>query len=173
MSAALSMYTASVPVFVRTLQNLVHVLEKGQAHAAAREYPSERLLQARLAPDMHPLVRQVQIATDMVKNGSARLAGIEAPKFADEETTFEELHARIARAIDFMRSLQPAQIDGSEARDIVLNFGATRLEFNGHDYLLDFVLPNLFFHVSIAYAILRQSGVKLGKLDYMGAGVER
>lgn len=173
MSAALSMYTASVPVFVRTLQNLVHVLKKGQAHAAAHEYAPELLLQARLAPDMLPLLRQVQIATDMVKNGSARLAAVEPPKFADEEATFNELYARIDRAIAFMRGLQPAQIDGGEAREIVLNFGPNRLEFNGHDYLLDFVLPNLFFHVSIAYAILRQSGVRLGKLDYMGAGAER
>ncbi|MCF7221428.1 DUF1993 domain-containing protein [Marilutibacter chinensis] len=173
MSAPLSMYPASVPVFIRTLQNLVHVLKKGQAHAAANEYAPELLLQARLAPDMLPLVRQVQIATDMVKNGSARLAGIDAPKFADDETTFEELHARIERAIEFMRSLQPEQIDGSETRGISLNFGPTRLDYDGRAYLLDFVLPNLFFHVSIAYAILRQSGVRLGKLDYMGAGIER
>ena len=173
MSAPLSMYPASVPVFVRTLQNLVHVLKKGQAHAVAHEYAPEQLLQARLAPDMLPLVRQVQIATDMVKNGSARLAGVEAPKFADDETTFEELYARIDRAVAFMRDLQPESIDGSEAREISLNFGPTRLEYSGRDYLLDFVLPNLFFHASIAYAVLRQSGVRLGKFDYMGAGVER
>lgn len=173
MSASLSMYPASVPVFIHTMQNLVHVLKKGQAHALAHEYAPEALLQARLAPDMLPLVRQVQIATDLVKNGSARLAAIEAPKFADEETTFEELYARIDRAIEFMRSLRPAQIDGSEARDISLSFGPRKLEYKGQAYLLDFVLPNVFFHVSIAYAILRQSGVRLGKMDYMGAGIER
>lgn len=173
MSASLSMYPASVPVFIHTLQNLVHVLKKGEAHAVAHGYAPEALLQARLAPDMLPLMRQVQIATDMVKNGTARLAGIEPPRFEDNETAFDELYARVERAIAFMRDVQPDQVDGSESRDIALNFGKERLEYKGQAYLLDFVLPNLFFHVSIAYAILRQAGVRLGKLDYMGAGIER
>ena len=173
MTTTISMYSASVPAFIHGLQNLAHVLRKGEAHARAHEYAPEALLQARLAPDMLPLARQVQIATDMVKNGAARLAGIEPPKFADDETDFEQLHARLDRAIAFLRSLKPEQIDGSEARDIQLKFGPRTLEFKGLDYLIGFVHPNFQFHASIAYAVLRQSGVKLGKLDFMGADIER
>lgn len=169
----ISMYTASVPGFIQGLQNLAHVLRKGEAHAQAHEYAPEALLQARLAPDMLPLVRQVQIATDMVKNGAARLAGIEPPAFADDETDFAQLYARLDRAIGFLRSLSPEQVDGSEARDILLKFGPRTLEFKGQDYLVGFVYPNFYFHASIAYAVLRKSGVRLGKLDYMGADIER
>jgi hypothetical protein len=169
----ISMYTASVPAFIQGLQNLAHVLKKGEAHAQAHEYAPEALLQARLAPDMVPLVKQVQIATDMVKNGAARLAGIEPPRFDDNEASFQELYARVDRAIEFLKSLKPEQLDGSEDRDIKLQFGPHSLEFKGQAYLIGFVFPNFHFHVSIAYAVLRQSGVKIGKMDFMGAGIDR
>jgi len=172
-SSPVSMYSASVPVFIHTLQNLAHILRKGEAHARDKAVTDEVMLQTRLIPDMLPLVRQVQIATDMVKNGSARLAAIDPPPFPDEETTFEALYERIERAIAFMRSLQPEQIDGSEERDIVLNFGKRVLEYKGQAYLFEFVLPNLFFHVTTAYAILRQAGAPLGKPDFQGVGAER
>ena len=167
---SLSMYQASVPVFVRALSNLKHVLQKGEAHAADKGIAPEVLLQSRLFPDMLPLVRQVQIATDMCKNGAARLAGVEPVPFPDEEATFAELVARIDRAIEVLRGFDAAQIDGSEGRPVsFMTRSNGEMKFDGQSYLLGFVLPNLFFHSSITYALLREAGVPLGKADFIGA----
>lgn len=170
MSDSLSMYHASVPVLIRALENLRQLLQKGQDHAQAQGYDAGILLQSRLYPDMYPLIRQVQLATDSAKFAPARLAGLDSPRFDDDETTFEQLYARLDRAIDYLHSFAPGQIDGSEAREVRLPT-RTRgdLQFDGRGYLLGFVLPNVFFHVSTAYAILRHNGVPLGKRDYLGA----
>ncbi|WP_334177288.1 DUF1993 domain-containing protein [Pseudoxanthomonas sp.] len=169
MSAALSMYEASVPVFLRALRNLRHALEKGEAHAQAQGYEPTVLLQSRLYPDMLPLVRQVQIATDTAKFGAARLAGVESPRFEDVETSFAELYARLQAVSDYLRTFDEAALQGSESRAVTLST-RTRgdLAFDGRGYLLGFALPNLFFHVTTAHAILRHNGVPLGKQDYLG-----
>ncbi|CAN7480633.1 DUF1993 domain-containing protein [Pseudoxanthomonas sp. LjRoot143] len=169
MSVPLSMYQASVPVFLRALRNLRHVLEKGEAHARGRGEDPAALLQARLYEDMLPLVRQVQIATDTAKFGAARLAGVESPRFEDVETTFDELYARLDAIADYLHTFDEAALQGSETRAVTLST-RTRgdLHFDGRGYLLGHALPNLFFHVTTAYAILRHHGVPLGKLDYLG-----
>ena len=164
----LSMYQASVPSFIRALNNLAGVLAKGAVHAESRKIDPSVLLGSRLYPDMFPLVRQVQIATDMVKGGAARLAGLEPPPYADTETSFAELQARIARTIEFLKTIKPEQIDGSETRAIALVNRFGTLNFVGIDYLNDFVLPNLYFHAATAYNILRHNGVELGKQDFLG-----
>lgn len=167
---ALSMHQASVPVLVRALGNLREVLRKGEAHATASGYDPALLLQLRQAPDMFPLLRQVQIATDMAKNACARLAGVEPLPFPDDETTFEQLYARLDRAIAYIGGFTAAQLDGSEGRPIVLqtrNYG--ELKFDGQSYLLHYVLPNVLFHCTMAYALLRGAGVALGKVDFLGA----
>jgi uncharacterized protein len=166
---AISMYQASVPVLVRALQSLRGVLDKGEAFAVDKGFAPEVLLQQRLIADMLPLVRQVQIATDMAKNGACRLAGIEPPKFEDDEATFAQLYARIDRAIEVMQGVDAAQVDGSEARPIVLQMRTGEMKFEGQAYLLDFVLPNLFFHCTTTYVILREAGVPIGKMDFLGA----
>jgi hypothetical protein len=165
----LSMHQASVPVFLRALDNLRHVLRKGEAFAIEKGFEPDLLLQQRLIVDMLPLVRQVQIATDMAKNGSFRLAGIDPPKFEDDETTFAQLHARIDRASTLIGELEPGRIDGSEARAITLQMRTGEMQFDGQSYLLDFVIPNLFFHCTTTYALLREAGVPIGKMDFMGA----
>ena len=164
----LSMYQASVPVFLRALNNLQHVLRRGEAHAEARKYDASLLLQGRLTVDMLPLTRQVQIATDMAKNGCARLAGVDPLKFEDNEASFAELHARISRAVDYIKSFQPEQIDGSETRAVTIKTRNGEQHFEGQGYLLHFVIPNLFFHCTAAYAILREAGADLGKADFIG-----
>ncbi|MBD9478815.1 DUF1993 domain-containing protein [Pseudoxanthomonas sp. PXM02] len=163
------MYQVSVPVFLRALGNLRHVLEKGEAHARERGDDPAVLLQARLYEDMLPLVRQVQIATDTAKFGAARLAGLESPRFEDTETTFDELYARLDAVSDYLRTFDEAALQGSETRAVTLST-RTRgdLQFDGRGYLFGFALPNLFFHVTTAYAILRHNGVPLGKVDYLG-----
>ncbi len=167
----ISVHAVSVDLLAAALANLSHVLEKGRAHAAARKYDPAMLLAARLAPDMFPLTRQVQIASDMTKYGVARLAGVEAPKFDDKEQTFEELRARIARTIDFIQGVPAGALEGSEDRTIKVALRDRTLEFKGLDYLLRYVIPNALFHVTTAYAILRQSGVELGKSDFLtGSG---
>ncbi len=165
----ISMYHASIPVFVRALTNLRAVLQKGEAFAVEKDFAPEVLVQTRLIADMMPLVRQVQIATDIAKNGACRLAGIEPPKFDDDETTYAQLYARIDRAIEVIQGVSAAQVDGSETRPITLQMRTGELKFEGLPYLLDFVIPNLFFHCITSYAILREAGVPIGKLDFLGA----
>ncbi len=166
---SLSMHQAAVPMFLRALANLRHVLEAGEAHAVARGFDPDLLVQARLTADMLPLVRQVQIATDMATRGCARLSGTEPPPFPDEEADFAGLYARIDRARTNVESYSPAQFDGSEQRQVsVPRRGGDPLLMDGQAYLLHFLLPNLFFHCTCTYAILRQSGVALGKADFMG-----
>lgn len=165
---SISMYQVCVPVLVRALNNLSGVLAKGAAHAADRNIAPDVLLNTRITPDMFPLIRQVQIATDMAKGAGARLAGVEPPKMDDNETTFEQLQARIATVVELLQSYTPAQIDGSESREIVLKLRSGDMHFKGQDYLLNFVLPNVYFHCTTAYAILRGVGVVLGKSDFIG-----
>jgi len=165
---SLTMYQASIPVFVRMLDNLSGILDKAAAHAEAKKIDPAIFVNARLAPDMFPLSRQVQIATDMVKGCAARLAGIEVPSYEDNESTFSELQARIAKTKAFIESVSASQVDGSEERKITLKFGSKELNFLGQAYLLDFVLPNFHFHLTTAYAILRHNGVEIGKKDYTG-----
>ncbi len=165
---SLTMYQASIPGFLRMLGNLSAILDKAAAHAEAKKIDPAVFINARLAPDMFPLSRQVQIATDMVKGCAARLAGIEVPRYEDNETTFADLQARIAKTKTFIQSVSAAQIDGSEERPITLKFGSRELNFLGQAYLLDFVLPNFHFHLTTTYAILRHNGVEIGKMDYVG-----
>ena len=166
---SITMYQASVPVFIRALSNLRAVLQKGEAFAVEKGFAPEVLVQTRLIADMLPLARQVQIACDMAKNGSFRLAGQEPPKFEDDEATFAQLYSRIDRTIAVIRELPADQVDGSEARAIHLQMRSGELHFEGLYYLLDFLLPNLYFHCTTTYAILREAGVPIGKLDYIGA----
>lgn len=165
---SISMYQTSVPVLVRALNNLSGVLAKGAAHAAERNIAPEVLLNTRITPDMFPLIRQVQIATDMSKGAGFRLAGEEPPKMEDNETSFDELQSRIAKVVDMLKALKPEQVDGSEGREIVLKMRSGEQRFSGQDYLLGFVLPNVYFHTTTAYAILRGVGVELGKVDFIG-----
>jgi len=165
---SLSMYQASVPVFQRTLGALDAILDKAAAYAEERKIDPAVLLSARLYPDMFALTRQVQIATDHAKGAPARLAGVAVPSFEDNEKTFPELKARIGKTLNFIGTLKPGQIDGSEARDISLKAGPQELSFKGQDYLLFFALPNFYFHATTAFAILRHNGVSIGKLDFLG-----
>ena len=167
-AASLSMYQASVPVFTRAFANLSTILDKALADATARGVDARELLDGRLAPDMLPLPRQIQLASDTAKGCIARLAGRDVPSFADTETTFAELQERIVKTVAFMQTVGPADIDGSERRKISFKAGPYELNFVGQGYLLDFALPNFFFHVTTAYAILRHKGAPLGKMDYLG-----
>jgi hypothetical protein len=166
---AVTMYQASVPVFLQMLSSLAAILDKAEAYAAERKIDPAVLLGWRLAPDMFDLARQVQIATDHAKGCCARLAGVEVPKYADEETSFADLRARIARTIDFVRSFEPSDIDGSEDRDITNTAGGREMRSKGQQYLVNFVLPNFYFHVTTAYDILRHCGLPIGKRDFIGA----
>jgi hypothetical protein len=163
------MYAASVPTLVRGLGNLSGLLGKGLASAEARDIDPAVLIAARLAPDMHPLSRQVQIASDSAKGAAARLAGAEVPSFPDTETTFAQLQARVSRTIDYLQTLKAEQFEGAEARTITLPSPGGEMKFSGQDFLFGFALPNFFFHVTIAHAILRHNGVPIGKMDYLGA----
>jgi hypothetical protein len=162
------MYQASTPMFVRQLTALTAILKTAAAFAEARKIDPSVLLNARLAPDQFALTRQVQIATDGAKGGLARLAGLEAPAYPDDETTFEQLKARLAKTIAFLQSVPADQVDGSEERPINVKLRSGELNFTGQDFLLHFVIPNFFFHVTTAYAILRHNGVEIGKRDYLG-----
>jgi hypothetical protein len=164
----ISMYQASTPRFANTLRNLSAILDKAQAHAEARKIEPLVLTQSRLAPDMFALARQVQIACDSAKGAVARLAGVEIPKHEDTEQTFAELKARIAKTVEFVESLKPAQIDGAEEREVVLKLRGQDVKFNGLQYLLGYAYPNFYFHVTTAYNILRHNGVEIGKRDYIG-----
>jgi hypothetical protein len=165
----MSMYQASVPAFLQILSSLSAILDKAEAFAVERKIEPAVLLGWRLAPDMFALTRQVQIATDQAKGCCARLAGVEIPKYADDEKTFADLEARIARTIAFVQGFGPGDIDGSENRDITLTAGGRELRFTGQQYLVSFVLPNFYFHATTAYAILRHCGVAIGKRDFLGA----
>ena len=164
---AISLYSASVPAFQRALRNLKHILAKGEAHARERGVAPDGLLELRLIDDMLPLSRQVQIACDMAKNGAARLAGRQPPVMPDDETSLAQLQARIDRVLEYLQGVDAAEIDGHEGREIVLAMRTGELRFNGQDYLTTFVLPNLYFHVTVAYALLRAQGAPLGKTDFI------
>lgn len=164
----ISVPAMSVDIFAHTLGNLSAILEKGAASASARKFDSAVLVNSRLAPDMLPLSKQVQIACDVAKNSIARLAGLEPPRFEDNEKTMEELKARIAKTIDYLQSVAPAALEGSEDRDIKVPAGERTLEFKGLAFLQRWAIPNVFFHVTTAYNILRHNGVEIGKRDYLG-----
>ena len=166
---SLSMYQVSVPSLIRSLSNLSAIIGKAAAHAAEKKIDESAFIQSRLFPDMFPFARQVMIASDMAKGCAARLAGLEPPKYDDTETTFAELQARLAKTIDYLNGFTAAQIDGSEDRVITLPSRHGTRTFNGQSYLLDFVLPNVYFHVTTAYNLLRHGGVEIGKQDYIGA----
>jgi hypothetical protein len=165
----ISMYQASAPVFDRSLGNLSAILAKAAAWAEERKIDPAVLLSARLAPNMFPLTRQIQIACDFAKGTCARLAGAEPPKFEDNEASFADLQARIARTRQFVATLTAAQIDGSEERQINFKAGPRELSFKGLAYLTGFALPNFFFHYTTAYAILRHNGLELSKTDFIGS----
>ena len=165
---SISMYSASVPICITMLSNLSHFLDKANAFVETRKCEATALTQFRLAPDMLPLNRQVLIACDAAKNGVARMSGVTAPKFDDTETTIAELQERIGKTIAFLKSVSADKLDGTESREITFPVGreATRT-LSGEDYLKHWMLPNLFFHVTTAYAMLRHNGVDLGKGDYL------
>lgn len=166
---SISMHSVSVPVFVRMLKNLGAMLAKAQAHAEERRFDVAVLLHARLAPDMFPLARQVQIACDAAKFGVARLTDGQAPSFPDTETTVAELQERIARTVEYLLSVSPQEIDAAEARSVSVPIrGKEPLQYTGETYLKHHALPNFYFHVTTAYAILRHNGVMLGKADFLG-----
>ncbi len=164
----ISMYQVLVPPFIRMLNNLAAVLDKGAAHAEAKKIDPSVLINARLYPDMLPLARQVQIAGDTAKGAGARLAGLEPPKYEDTETTFADLKGRIQKTISYLNTFKPEQIDGSEDRTVTLQVRGNPVTFQGMPYLLNQAIPNFYFHVTTAYDILRHSGVELGKADFLG-----
>ncbi len=163
-----TIYAAAIPPMRRMLKNLSSVLSKAQSHCEARKIDPAALLGARLYPDMLPLTRQVQIASDTAKGAAARLAGIEIPKFEDNEASFAELQARIDKTVAFLDTVRPEQTEGSEDRGIVIVLRDRTLKFSGADYLANWAQPNFFFHVTTAYALLRHGGVEIGKSDYLG-----
>ncbi len=165
---AITMYQASAPVFIKMLGNLKAILEKAAAHAEARKIDESVFVNARLFPDMRPLSFQVQVASDFARGTSARLAGVEPPAIEDKEKTLAELISRVDNAIAYVRTFTPAQIDGSETREITRKIRGNPVTFNGLDYLLKYALPNFYFHVTTAYAILRHNGLEIGKVDFIG-----
>jgi hypothetical protein len=162
------MYDVSIPILTLSLTNLSAILDKAASHAEAKKVDPKVIPQARLIVDMLPLSAQIQIACDTAKGAAARLAGIEVPKYEDTEATLAELKARVAKTLDFIKTIKPEQLQGAETREIVLQFPQTTLKFTGINYLTNFVLPNFFFHVTTAYALLRKNGVDLGKRDFLG-----
>ena len=166
---SLSMYQASVPVFRHQIMALAKILAKGEEHANARKIEHSALIQCRLYPDMFPLARQVQVATDAAKGAAARLAGVDVPSYDDNEATFAQLQERCAKTVKFLGTFKHDQIDGSEDREIVLKLGGGTVTFPGQQYLLGFAMPNFYFHMTTAYALLRHCGVEVGKRDFLGA----
>lgn len=164
---SISMHSASVPVFVRVLNAMLGWLDKAQAHAEARKFSPDNYLALRLAPDMLPFTKQIQIASDMAKGCAARLAGQEVPKWEDNEAALDQLRARIRKTIDFLQSVPAAQIDGSEGREIVIPSRNGELRFDGETYLKHYATPNFYFHATTTYALLRHAGVELGKRDFL------
>jgi hypothetical protein len=165
---SLSMYSSSVPVFLHFLKNLSNILKKGADYAAEKKIDEKVLTSARLYPDMFPLTRQVQIACDVAKGCGARLAGVEVPKYEDNEVTFAELQARIEKTVNFLKSIPEASINGSEQKQIKLQAGPRELEFVGDNFLRTWALPNVYFHITTTYNILRHNGVAVGKMDFLG-----
>ena len=163
-----SIYDASIPPMIRMLENLSRILDKAVAQAKERDIPLSTLLEAQLAPDMLAFPRQIQIATDAAKGVAARLTGQEAPNFPDTEASFPELQERIAKTIAYLKSFTPAQFDGAEDRKTLLKTPTVSMEFSGRDFLNHVAIPNFFFHVTTAYALLRHKGIEIGKLDYLG-----
>jgi hypothetical protein len=164
-----NLYSSSVPVFTQYLTSLSSLLSKAAAHAETKKIDPSVFVGARIAPDMFPLSRQVQIATDHAKGACARLAGIEVPSFADTETSFPELQQRIAKTLEFIKALKPAQFEGSSDRDVTLTIAGQKITWKGSIYLNHFALPNFYFHATTTYAILRHNGVEVGKRDFMGS----
>jgi len=164
----ISMYQASVPRFVNILGNLSNILDKTQAHVDAKKLDSATLTTYRLFPDMLPMIKQVQIACDTAKGVVARLAGVEIPAYEDNEKTLADLNARIAKTIAFIQTVTPSQIDGTEDKEIVIKRGDKETHYKGMQFLLGHALPNVYFHVTTAYNILRHNGVEIGKRDYLG-----
>ena len=164
----ISMYETSIPMFIHSLQSLRTILDKGAAHAEARKFDAGVLANSRLFPDMLPLINQIQIASDAAKGAAARLAGMEPPKFEDTEKTFPELLARIDKTLEFLKSVKPEQLDGSDERLVTLKVRTTTYEFPGLLFLRHWAIPNFFFHLTTAYNILRHNGVEIGKVDYLG-----
>jgi hypothetical protein len=165
---SLTMSAACVPAIVQMLSALSAILDKAEAFATERKIDPCVLVNYRLAPDMFPLSRQVQIACDFAKGMTSRLAGREVPSWADDEVTLSDLKARIAKTLDYVKGIPAAEIDGSEGRDIAITVGSSPMRFKGRDYLVTFALPNFYFHVTTAYDILRHAGVQIGKRDFMG-----
>jgi uncharacterized protein len=166
---SLSMYQLTVPPFVQTLGAMQAVLAKAEAHALARAFEPNLLISSRLAPDMFPLSRQVQIACDFAKGTVARLAGVELPNWRDDEKTLADLRDRIGMTLNYVRSFKAGQLEGAEEREVTISLAGKPVSFKGQAYLIQFVLPNFYFHASMAYAILRHTGVELGKRDFMGS----
>ena len=162
------MYKASIPPFKKMLTNLSTLLSKAESHINQKKIDEKALLGSRLFLDMFALTKQVQIACDQAKNGMARLAGIEAPKMADQEASIAELQARIAKTIEFLDTIKPEQLDGAAAKEIKFSIGEWKFEFIGDDYLMTWIIPNFYFHVTTAYNILRHNGLDIGKSDYLG-----
>jgi hypothetical protein len=165
---AISMYNASVPQFKKMLGNLAEILKKAEEHGAAKKIDEKVFLHARLFPNMFALTKQVQIACDQVKNGLSRLAGTEPPKFDDKESSFAELQERIAKTLAFIDTIQPDLIDGADEKEIKFSIGEWKFEFIGDQYLLTWIIPNFYFHITTAYNILRHNGMEIGKADYLG-----
>ncbi len=163
-----TIYDASIVPMIRALNNLSKILDKAAAQAKTEDKPLAALIEAKLADDMRPLPFQIQSASDAAKGCAARLAGITAPSMPDTETTFPELQARIAKTVEFLNSVTRAQLDGAETREVVLKFPNGEMKFSGADYVTNFALPNFFFHVTTAYAILRHKGIAIGKMDFLG-----
>ena len=163
-----AIYRASVPVFVRGFAATAKILDKGVAFAEARKIDPSVLVNARLAADMHPLSRQIQIASDAAKGAAARLAGVEPPSFADTEASFDELKARIAKTVDFMNGLDAKAFEGGDVREVSLKLGPQEFKMSGADYLFNIATPNFYFHITTAYDILRHNGVEIGKRDFLG-----
>lgn len=164
-----SIYEASVPPMIHFFENLSKILDKAVHQAKERDMPPSELLEARLAPDMHPFPRQIQIASDIAKLGAARLAGIDPPSFPDTESSFPQLQERIRKTVDFIRSVPREKFEGAEDRTVTLKFPQGEMTFPGRVFLNNFVLPNFYFHVTTAYDLLRHKGIEIGKRDFLGA----
>lgn len=165
---AVALYDVSIPVFTLSLNNLAAILDKAASHSEKKKVDPKALPATRLIVDMLPLSAQIQIACDTAKGAAARLAGVEIPKHEDTEATIPELKARVVKTLAFIRTIKPEQLQGAETREVTLQFPQSTLKFTGLNYLTNFVLPNFFFHMTMAYALLRKNGVELGKRDFLG-----